>query len=54
MEISLSSSVNDEMYDALVVISESVSAVRDNEKLRHLVEQIDQYGTVFLCFKINN
>ncbi|KAI6190008.1 CYTOSOL-AP domain-containing protein [Aphelenchoides bicaudatus] len=46
VEISLSSSVNDEMYDALVVISESVSAVRDNEKLRHLVEQIDQYVTI--------
>jgi hypothetical protein len=46
IDIVLSSSVNDELYDGLILISTSVNELKKQEKLKHLSEQIDQYAKV--------
>lgn len=46
VEITLTSSINDDLYDGLILISDSVSSLKSDEKLKHLGEQIDQFAKV--------
>lgn len=46
VEISLSSSLNDELYDALILISDSVGQLKSQEKLKQLIGELEQYASV--------
>jgi hypothetical protein len=46
VEITLTSSLNDEIYDGLLLISTSVKELKAQEKLKQLFEHVDQYAQV--------
>jgi hypothetical protein len=46
VEISLSSSINDEFYDAVIVVSSSLEELTSQDKLKPLLEQLRLYASV--------
>ncbi|KAI6228784.1 CYTOSOL-AP domain-containing protein [Aphelenchoides fujianensis] len=46
IEIVLSSAVNDSIYDALILVSSGIGALRSCEKLKHLADHVEEYAKV--------